>query len=307
MDTTKTRLSSLGEALLVTFLWSTSYIFIKIGLEEIDPVTFAAYRYAVASLILSVPLFYQHRKRLLNLDLRRTLMYLLLGFTGYFIAQGLQFFGLYYLQSVTVTFLLNLTPLFVLVLSALFLSELPSSIQLVGIALTLCGVLVFFYDALAGVGEVTGVLVTLVSGVGWAIYMIISRYYLGKNEESVITLTTCSMVSGAFMLLGAATLTGNIVMVSLNSWIIILWLSIVNTAVAFTLWNHALKTLQVIEQSILQNTMLIQITLLAFVFLHEPLQAQKILGMSMVFIGVLIVQLKPRRERGAESAPAGQK
>jgi drug/metabolite transporter (DMT)-like permease len=270
VDIAKTRVLSVAEALLVTFLWSTSYIIIKIGLEEINPLAFAAYRYTVASFILCVPLFYQHRKGLLDLDLRRKLMFLLLGFTGYFVAQGLQFFGLYYLQPVTVTFLLNLTPIFVLVLSALFLNERPSSIQLVGIALTLCGVLVFFYDALAGVGKVTGVLVTLVSGVGWAVYMIISRYYLSENVESVITLTTCSMVSGSFMLLGTTILTGNIVAVSL----------------------------QVYEQSILQNTMLIQIALLAFVFLHEPLDAQKILGMVMVFIGVLIVQLRPRREKG---------
>jgi drug/metabolite transporter (DMT)-like permease len=298
VDIAKTRVLSVAEALLVTFLWSTSYILIKIGLEEINPLAFAAYRYAVASFVLSVPLFYQYRKHLLGLDLRRKLMFLLLGFTGYFVAQGLQFFGLYYLQPVTVTFLLNLTPIFVLVLSALFLNEYPSSVQLVGIALTLCGVLVFFYDALVGVGKVTGVLVTLVSGVGWAVYMIISRYYLSGNVESVITLTTCSMVSGSFMLLGTTTLTGNIVAVSFSGWVMILWLGVVNTAVAFTLWNHALKALQVYEQSILQNTMLIQIALLAFVFLHEPLDAQKILGMAMVFMGVLIVQLRRRREKG---------
>ena len=284
--------------MLVTFLWSTSYILIKIGLEEINPLAFAAYRYAVASFVLSVPLFYQHRKHLLGLDLRRKLMFLLLGFTGYFVAQGLQFFGLYYLQPVAVTFILNLTPIFVLVLSAVFLNEHPSPSQLVGIALTLCGVLVFFYDALAGVGEVTGVLVTLVSGVGWAVYMIISRYYLTRNVGGIITLTTCSMVSGSFMLLGMTTLTGNIVAVSFSGWVMILWLGVVNTAVAFTLWNHALKALQVYEQSILQNTMLIQIALLAFVFLHEPLDAQQILGMMMVFIGVLIVQLRPRPEKG---------
>jgi drug/metabolite transporter (DMT)-like permease len=298
VDIAKTRVLSVAEALLVTFLWSTSYILIKIGLEEINPLAFAAYRYTLASLVLSVPLFYQLRKRLLNLDLRRKLIFLLLGFTGYFVAQGLQFFGLYYLQPVTVTFLLNLTPLFVLVFSALFLDEHPSSVQLVGIALTLGGVVVFFYDALASVGKVTGVLVTFVSGVGWAVYMIISRYYLSGNVESVITLTTCSMVSGSFMLLGATILTGNIVAVSFSGWVIILWLGVVNTAVAFTLWNHALKALKVYEQSILQNTMLIQIALLAFVFLHETLDAQKILGMVMVFIGVLIVQLKPRRGKG---------
>jgi drug/metabolite transporter (DMT)-like permease len=297
VDIAKTRVLSVAEALLVTFLWSTSYILIKIGLEEINPLAFAAYRYAVASLILSVPLLYQHRKRLLSLDWRRKMLFLLLGFTGYFVAQGLQFFGLYYLQPVTVTFLLNLTPIFVLALSALFLNELPSSTQLVGIALTLCGVFVFFYDALGGVGKVTGVLVTLVSGVGWAIYMIISRYSLSRNEESVMILTTCSMIFGSLMLLGTTTVTGNIVAVSFNGWILILWLGVVNTAVAFTLWNQALKALQVYEQSILQNTMLIQIALLAFVFLQEPLDPQKVVGMVMVFMGVLIVQLRARRKK----------
>lgn len=85
------------------------------------------------------------------------------------------------------------------------------------------------------------------------------------------------------MLLESTILSGNIVLVSLNGWITILWLSVVNTALAFALWNHALKTLRVYEQSILQNSMLIQITILAFIFLNEDLFFQKILGMVIVF------------------------
>ena len=64
-----------------------------------------------------------------------------------------------------------------------------------------------------------------------------------------------------------------------------------NTVLAFVLWNHALGTLRAYEQSILQNTMLIQITLLACIFLNEVLTIHKILGIIMVFAGVLIVQL----------------
>lgn len=295
MKTSKTRVLPLAEALLVTFLWSTSYILIKIGLEEINPLAFAAYRYTIASVILIVPIFYWHKKYLVSLDLRRILVFLLLGFTGYFIAQGLQFFGLYYLQPVTVTFILNLTPVFVLILSALFLKEKPSSIQLVGIALTLCGVLVFFYDSLLVFEEALGILLTLVSGIGWAAYLIISRYYLRENKENVTVLTACSMALGSLFLLGTTILTENIAMVSFNGLVIIMWLSVANTALAFVLWNHALKTLRAYEQSILQNTMLIQITLLAYVFLHETLVLRKILGMVVVFIGVLIVQLRPKQ------------
>jgi drug/metabolite transporter (DMT)-like permease len=286
-----TRMVSLVEALLVAFLWSTSYILIEIGLEQINPLAFAAYRYGIASIILALIMFYQNQERVQNLDLRRLLVFLILGFTGYFIAQGLQFLGLYYLEPVTVSFLLNLTPILILILSALFLKEQPRSTQLVGIVLTFVGVFAFFYGTFGSL-NVAGILLTLVSGLGWALYMIISRHYLSRNKENVITLTTYSMIFGSFLLLGTTVSTGNIVFLSLNSWIIVLWLSVVNTALAFALWNHALKTLRVYEQSILQNTMLIQIAILSFVFLHDPLNLQKILGMIMVFIGVLIVQLK---------------
>jgi len=289
------------EASLVTFLWSTSYILIRIGLKEINPLAFAAYRYIIASLILLFPFLYQLKKGKINkLSPKSVTIFLLLGFTGFFIAQGLQFFGLYFLNSVTVTFILNLTPIFVLGLSVFFLNERPSTLQLMGIALTLSGVVIFFYSALLDIGMITGVLITLISGVGWAIYMIISRYYLRKNYENVITLTSISMLFGGLMLLSATIITGNIVNVSFNNWIMILWLSIVNTVVAFFLWNHALKTLKAVEQSILQNTMLLQITILAVIFLQETINEQKILGMAIVFIGVLIVQLKSKKEKQPE-------
>jgi len=41
-------------ALLVTFLWSTSWILIKIGLQNrLPPLTFAGFRYTLASLVLA--------------------------------------------------------------------------------------------------------------------------------------------------------------------------------------------------------------------------------------------------------------
>ena len=166
--------------------------------------------------------------------------------------------------------------------------------------MTLFGVIIFFYDALADFGTTVGVLITLVSGIGWAFYIIIPRHCLSKDNESVLTLTSTAMIFGAFMLLGATGLTGNLVNVSLNGWMIILWLSIVNTAIAFFLWNHALKTLKAIEQAILQNTMLIQIALMAFFFLQEPITEYNILGMMIVFSGVLIAQLRTKKGKNTK-------
>jgi drug/metabolite transporter (DMT)-like permease len=221
-------------------------------------------------------------------------VFVALGFSGYFIAQGLQFVGLYYLQPVTVTFILNLTPVFVLLLSAVFLKEIPSASQILGIAATLSGVMIFFSDSVQGTEELIGLLITLVSSIGWATYMIISRFYLRDRKENMIIMTASSMTFGAVMLLGATVFTSNITSVTFQGWIIIVWLSVANTALAFVLWNHALQSLRVYEQSILQNTMLIQIAALAHVFLDETLIFRQIVGMLLVFIGVLIVQLKAR-------------
>ena len=43
---------AIWQALLVTFLWSTSWVLIKFGLGEIPPLLFAGLRYGLAALIL---------------------------------------------------------------------------------------------------------------------------------------------------------------------------------------------------------------------------------------------------------------
>ena len=73
------------------------------------------------------------------------------------------------------------------------------------------------------------------------------------------------------------------------------WLTLaaVNSAFAYTLWNHTLRTLTAVESSIINNTMLFQIALLALVFLGERLTGRGVMGMVLAGLGTLIVQLRP--------------
>jgi len=50
---------------------------------------------------------------------------------------------------------------------------------------------------------------------------------------------------------------GSFPVLSLKGWGIIVWLALVNTAFAFTLWNRTLQVLSAVESSIINNTMLI--------------------------------------------------
>ena len=105
-------------ALLVTFLWSTSFVIIKIGLAEIPPLTFAGLRYTIAFVCL-LPFAFTKKnsdeiKKLKRGDWVKLFIYGLLFIA---ITQGAMFGGLLFLPAVTVSLWLNFTPLVVAVLA----------------------------------------------------------------------------------------------------------------------------------------------------------------------------------------------
>ncbi len=97
---------------------------------------------------------------------------------------------------------------------------------------------------------------------------------------------------GGILLLDAGLLIQGLPVLSLKSWLIIIWLAVINTAFAFTLWNYTLRTLPAMESSLINNAMLIQIALLAWIFLGESLSVQKWVGVLLTAAGVVIVQFR---------------
>lgn len=58
------------------------------------------------------------------------------------------------------------------------------------------------------------------------------------------------------------------------------------------MWNRTLRTLSAMESSIINNTMLFQIAVLAWVFLGEGLTWRQVTGMVLAALGTLVVQLR---------------
>ena len=71
--------------------------------------------------------------------------------------------------------------------------------------------------------------------------------------------------------------------------------STADPALAFTIWNHTLRTLTAMESSIINGTMLIQIAALAWIFLGEDISFKEIIGMLIASSGAVLVQLKFKR------------
>lgn len=293
MILSRDRLLAIIEACLVTFLWSSSYVLVKIGLNQLSPLLLVTLRYITASVIV-VPLALMRGEAGLLREPKNFLKLVFLGISGYTIAQGLQCLGLFYLPAVSVTFILNFTPVVVLVMGVMFLREYPTPLQLGGMGLVLLGAYLFF-NAPLSTDSLSGILITLLSGLGWATYLVSSRLMFRQVKMNPLGLTAFSMGFGTLFLAAAAYSIEVPSSVSLQGWAIILWLGVVNTAIAFFLWNHALLKLEAFEISILQNTMLVQIALLSWLFLGERLTVLKLISMTLVFVGVLIVQIKGSR------------
>jgi drug/metabolite transporter (DMT)-like permease len=287
------RIKAILLALLITFIWSTSWVLIKLGLKEIPALTFAGLRYTLAFLCL-IPFLLQKRIReeVKGLRGRDWVQFVLLGLVLYALAQGGQFLGLAYLPSVTVSLVLNLSALFVAFSAMLFLKENPSWLQWIGVGLNLAGVIVYFYPVAFQSAQWLGmvfVLISLVANIGGSL---LGREVNRSGKHSPLLVTIISMGFGSILMLIAGLITQGMPRISLSSWGIIVLLAVVNTAFSFTVWNYTLQTLTAMESTLINSTMLVQVAILAWIFLGETLNLQEISGLVLATLGVLIVQLR---------------
>ncbi len=281
------------QALLVTFLWSTSWVLIKIGLEDIPALTFAGLRYSLAFLcLLPFALRPTCLRPLRSLSKRRWGRLIALGFLFYAVTQGAQFVGLAYLPAITVSLLLNFTTIVVALLGIFLLAEQPTVLQWCGVLLNIVGNVVYFYPVSFPTGQVVGLIVVVVGVLANAISSILGRRINREGELSPLAVTVVSMGIGAIVLLAVGAFIQGFPRLNPTHWAIIGWLAVVNTAIAFTLWNHTLRTLRAMQSSIINSTMLVQIAILAWLFLGERFTWQEGIGMALAGFGALVVQLR---------------
>jgi drug/metabolite transporter (DMT)-like permease len=289
----RSHFTSTLQALFVVFLWATSWVFVKIGLHDIPPITFAGLRYFLAFLcLLVVIVFNNSKKEIKTLSPRTWVQLILLGIFFYAGTQGATFVALAYLPAVTVNLLWSFSSVTIALFGALWLAERPTWFQWSGITLAVIGAVVYFYPVIITKSESIGVIVALVGILANAISSIMGRSINRSEKHSPLVVTVISMGVGSFVLLTTGILLEKTPVITLQSGLIILWLAVVNTAFAFTLWNHTLRTLTAMESSIINGTMLIWIAIFAVTILGESITGKEIIGLVITGIGTLIVQLR---------------
>ena len=284
-------------ALFVTFLWSTSWILIRWGLdgESLTPIVFAGLRYLLAAGLLSALVAGAPRLRseVSSLGRRRWAQLAVLGVVFVAVAQGAQFVAIDSQPAATSSLILALTPLLVTAVSSAALGEKPTGRQVAGALLILTGAAVYFAGELGFTA--IGLAASVVGLVANAAAALIGRGVNRRRDLSPVMVTVASMMVGAVALMVVGIAVEGVPSISARAWLIIGWLAAVNTAWAFTIWNRSLQRLSASESAAVNNTMLIQIGLLAWLFLDEAPGFLDLLGMGGVSVGVYLAQ-RPRSE-----------
>ena len=165
--------------LLATFgaiAFSGKAIIVKLAYRYgVDAVTLIMYRMLFALPIFAVMAWWASRGKA-PLTRKDWLGVLWLGFTGYYLASFLDFAGLAYISASLERLILYLNPTLVLLLGLVMYKRRVSAPQIIGMAISYCGVvLVFGHEiTLQGSDAAWGALLVFLSAVSYALYLVYS-------------------------------------------------------------------------------------------------------------------------------------
>lgn len=292
------QLRAIAASLLVVIIWGSSFVFVKRALDTLGPLTIAGLRYFLAFLVL-LPLVIRRGRRNSRLTRALWLRLFLIGLSAYAVGNGALFWGLKYLPATTGSFMMSFIPLLVLFLSIAWLREIPTGRQVAGVIVSLIGSGLFFADGLRA-GQPLGIAIVGSGLIGFAAFAILGRGVARLGHVDTLLLTAWPLGFGGGLLLLVAMPIEGLPNGSAEGYALVLLLAIVNTALAYLLYNHSLQTLTAVEMNAILNLSPLATAIIAWLLLSERLAANQIVGMLIVIGGVFLVQ----RSR-SKPAPAG--
>ncbi len=309
MGPVPSRRVAIALAVVITFLWATSVVLIRVGLteEDVQPLGFAGVRFTLAAILL-LPLALPRLRavRVWTADRQSLLGAAAYGLLMFCVAQVGFYVALGDLSAATVGLFMGLAPVVTAVVTMRSRQERASLLQVLGIGVLVAGVVVYFGLELPeggpSVALLAGVSIPIVTGVGFRLgrYLALDarRLYGGPLGPTAVAMTV-----GGLATLALAIAVEGIPSFGLRAWLLIIWLAAVNTALTYTLWTQTQRTLRSVESSVFGDLTVILIALLGWVVLGESLDLVQIAGLLLAVAGVFLVQLAPALRVGDPLAP----
>lgn len=290
------RLLPLLTALLVTVIWSSSFVIVKFGLETLGPLTIAGLRYLLGAVAL-LPFMFFRKAESKPISGSMWLRLVLIGISSYTIGNGALFWGLKYIPATTGSFLMGLIPLLVMIGGALFLREIPTGWQVLGVLISLLGSGLFFWGGLEP-GEPLGIAIVALGLVGFMAFSLLGRGIARERSLDTLVLTTIPLLIGGLISVVLALALEGLPQFTPRSILVVAWLALINTSLGYLLYNHALRDLTALEMNTVMNLTPLFTALFSWLLLGERLIGYQGVGMLVMIAGVILVQ-RGRKEPGA--------
>lgn len=279
-------------------LWGTSFVWGKIALEHYNAITVIFFRLLVSSIFL-IPVLLIARKFILPKRKHLALFLLLALFEPFLYFLG-ETNGLAYVEPSMASVIISVIPLFTPLVAYYFLKEKISVLNLVGIVISITGivVLVLGKDMSLEV-SVKGLILLFLAIIAANGYSVMIKKI--PDEYSILTVIFWQNVIGMLYFLPIAVFysSNDIIttgFVSEGFWAIV-ELGVFASTLAFLFYMYGLKFMPITKVNVFTNIIPIFTIIISYLFLNEEIGVKKIAGILIVISGVVLSQLGKNRKK----------
>ncbi|MEE9553690.1 MAG: DMT family transporter [candidate division Zixibacteria bacterium] len=276
---------------LHTLISAGTYLVAKSGLSEFDPLVFAFFRFALASIILSAIIVF--RKYGFPFSKSEWPLLILLAVLAIPLNQCMFLYGLQFTLPTHSALLYATTPVWVYLLSAWRKQENMTRAKTMGIFIALIGVTAFFLEK--GLAMKTDYLlgdsIILIAVWSWATYTVLGRPIV--RQKGAVVVTSYVLILGTLMYFpfGLYLASGfDYSGVTWIGWSGIAYTAILTSVVAYIIWYWSMKRMEPSRTAIFMNLQPIVTALLAYIIMGERLSAGTAISGAIIIMGVYIVQ-----------------
>ena len=272
--------------------WAFAFPLIKIGLEELSPVNLTIMRLLVACIVFLI-LLPTIPNKFSKLHKKDILPIFILGFTGIVIYHlGLNY-GEQYISASAASLIIATIPIFVVVLAAIFLKEKITLKIVLGIILSLVGVVIISIiakpDIPMEIKYVSGAFAVLIGALVGAGYTVAGKKMLSRY--SALSLTVYAFLFGSLGLIPfiSNSLFEEVAAMSVTGWSVVIFLGIFSTVISYVLWYVALEIKSASKISVYLYFIPVLSTIISYILFQDKITWLFIFGGALVILGLYVV------------------
>src|SRR5918998_5872583 len=276
--------------ILAAVFWGLNFAATKYAAEFIPPLLLVAIRFTVGGLLMLCLLrFLEPGAKLSPKDF---LPMAVLGCVGVAISQTGFTFGVSMTSAANTGLIFATSPVWGLVLGLVLGLERPTFRGVVGVALSILGVSIVFYDGLGAENtSLVGDFLVLVAGAGFGAYTVLSMLVLGRH--SPLAVSTYSLLFGGILVLLLSTPYSVGVeweSVGFGAWAAVAFSAVFAAAFTFSAWQKGIIRVGANRVLVYQYLITLVGVTSGIIFFGETLGINKIVGGTVILLGVYLAR-----------------